>query len=1553
MPSRGDPSHPSARARSAASQVARATLAEPITRVTGAPRLPLPTALSSTRPHLGVMPQVPSGNAISTAGPSASSPPVHRRTALKKGRLLSSTQISPLPSDVCMRAPSLTTMSEPLVGAHGRCDASSQGPLSVRPALSTTNSTEVPPASSRTRLGWSVDEASGNAHSHWTSAAAASCVAAHAMPGMFYTLPRPTTTLSSSLVGFGVVPASNSSNPSASASVLKDRQSSGSGTCGMPSESSSLRPLRVSSLDRDEGVAEECGSEASGAAMSSVAVEVLHRRDSTSTRGSQCSRLPSRRSSITVASGGLGGVADAVASSAAAPNHANVESGGAEMHGAGCPFGWRTFSSLASQRAALAPPLGIFQSGLFLSMDEGDASRAPAMDAPMTPQSFSTMVLARESGEGASHTVDAVRVASSAAATTTTTHGVYCSPPLLAEDGDAPPQQSTHQLTVVSEGGGSDWGRAEVGASGIEEWLVDSGSRGSRGSGTTAATIASGVGLRPGPVAGSGSPGRLPGGRCATPLSSLQLFGSSSQPEMAVSGVGTDAIPSTPTDLSALPHPPPLSTRRRRQGCLDREGRGTNSRVDLGTGVIETDTLERARAVSKDGTRMYEVVNEKYVLYGYELGRGSYSTVRLCYNLWDGHFYAVKVLDRVRLKRRQLGSEASLCKIEREIAMMKQVQHKNIIALHEVIRDPSMRYVYLVLELAESREVLSMRDNGDVLPRRDKGAATAYPETTAREIVKGLLHALMYAHYLGVAHRDIKPSNVLRTADGTVKLCDFGVSILVGEEPMQLRREGSVAFLAPELLLSSEVEVSRFATPAVSSLGATRNRSAAHTLASADSNAHITVTSATTATSGAQMMNSGGMASLTAEATKLSQLLAPPLAGAAVQSGAPAASLREPRSERASFSGGAPSATPPRPSSASLLQCSPDKGDGGGCGAVDPSALCTPSLPQRKPAIPACNAAVVTDAAAAGTQKNASLASTPVAHQLSFPSLVVGHEPVDLFKADVFALGVTVYTMLIGQLPWRASNAASQRAAILAEPDPFLRLYKAAYGDAYRRSAQAPHARMPSCNVLDGDTLPASPPSATLASGHGKANTEIGRGQRAIAVAKQYKVASAQAASSPYKCGRDENQSEQQKCRRSSTRRAAATHSCINVCTQSDRHPAQSLPEDSTASATWPRPASRPLAAKAAPAKSHASSDLATPQSGDTDSTTIVAAPLPYIPPPPHQLLRPAQRKPTGCALLGSVQVPSATAAGTATAPQTHVAVTPRRVSGGERSGSDVGHMKASRGRMWSHTPALTVLLSRAAARLPFGSVVQTPHALSISPSQYVLWGGWAAAMSCLVADPLPPHQRRLTTTTTQSSHRRGMLGIDTDDTIKTDEPEMSDDMKDGTAKVGQPIRPYPSGGLQRVDLSTEVSMTCPRTDSVAAGDVTGTSHCDETSVRESDSDRSATVSCSAATSAASSQSSDDEEDMVSCESIYERLFELEQPCRAYALTERTPLPAAPDSFGEISGTAVDFVRACLCLDPTERRTVFELFRHPWIQDEPTAAAVELSNSLEPRTGAD
>lgn len=89
-----------------------------------------------------------------------------------------------------------------------------------------------------------------------------------------------------------------------------------------------------------------------------------------------------------------------------------------------------------------------------------------------------------------------------------------------------------------------------------------------------------------------------------------------------------------------------------------------------------------------------------------ELGRGAHGKVKLARDLDSDSYVAIKIVQR-HSKRKRLGrKDISEDKVKKEIAILKKVQHPNVVRLIEVIDDPAVAKVYIVLEFCEQRELI-------------------------------------------------------------------------------------------------------------------------------------------------------------------------------------------------------------------------------------------------------------------------------------------------------------------------------------------------------------------------------------------------------------------------------------------------------------------------------------------------------------------------------------------------------------------------------------------------------------------------------------------------------------------------------------------------------------------------------------------------------------------------------------------------------------------------------------------------------------------------------
>src|SRR5439155_14271796 len=121
---------------------------------------------------------------------------------------------------------------------------------------------------------------------------------------------------------------------------------------------------------------------------------------------------------------------------------------------------------------------------------------------------------------------------------------------------------------------------------------------------------------------------------------------------------------------------------------------------------------------------------------------------------------------RVALKVMALGlgdNETALARFEREAKVLKQLSHPNIVRFY--IGSRFQGAPFYAMEYVEGESL------DQALKRRGR---LTWEEVS--DLGRQICAALQHAHEHGIVHRDLKPSNLMITADGTLKLTDFGIA---------------------------------------------------------------------------------------------------------------------------------------------------------------------------------------------------------------------------------------------------------------------------------------------------------------------------------------------------------------------------------------------------------------------------------------------------------------------------------------------------------------------------------------------------------------------------------------------------------------------------------------------------------------------------------------------------------------------------------------------------------------------------------------------------------
>ncbi|KAG6758568.1 hypothetical protein POTOM_038927 [Populus tomentosa] len=211
-------------------------------------------------------------------------------------------------------------------------------------------------------------------------------------------------------------------------------------------------------------------------------------------------------------------------------------------------------------------------------------------------------------------------------------------------------------------------------------------------------------------------------------------------------------------------------------------------------------------SVQRSKSFAFRAPQENFTIHDFELGK-IYGVVR-AKKKDTGTVYALKIMDKKFITKE---NKTAYVKLERIV--LDQLDHPGIVRLFFTFQDNyslcrylggnSSKFPYMALESCEGGELF------DQITRKGR-----LSEDEACFYAAEVVDALEYIHGMGLIHRDIKPENLLLTAEGHIKIADFGsvkpmqdscITVLpnAASDDKACTFVGTAAYVPPEVLNSS------------------------------------------------------------------------------------------------------------------------------------------------------------------------------------------------------------------------------------------------------------------------------------------------------------------------------------------------------------------------------------------------------------------------------------------------------------------------------------------------------------------------------------------------------------------------------------------------------------------------------------------------------------------------------------------------------------------------------------------------------------------------------
>ena len=178
-------------------------------------------------------------------------------------------------------------------------------------------------------------------------------------------------------------------------------------------------------------------------------------------------------------------------------------------------------------------------------------------------------------------------------------------------------------------------------------------------------------------------------------------------------------------------------------------------------------------------------INRKYIgqfVLGEKLGQGTFGIVVLGTHQITGEKVAVKILDKEKILQ-----ETDKSRLEREIKILKNMRHNNIVHLYDVKETPTS--LYIIMEYICGKELFEYIIYNKRLS-----------ELEACKYYQQIISGIEYLGKIKVVHRDIKPENLLLDNKNNIKIVDFGLSNSYPKNELLITACGSPCYAAPEMI---------------------------------------------------------------------------------------------------------------------------------------------------------------------------------------------------------------------------------------------------------------------------------------------------------------------------------------------------------------------------------------------------------------------------------------------------------------------------------------------------------------------------------------------------------------------------------------------------------------------------------------------------------------------------------------------------------------------------------------------------------------------------------